>query len=65
MTTFDIEYKFNRLLRTASVDENSKSILFELQGRTMSEDNTLTMLLPSELISGVSSVSIDGTSTVQ
>jgi predicted secreted protein with PEFG-CTERM motif len=63
MTTFDLEYKFNRLLRTASVDENSKSILFELQGRTMSEDNTLTMLLPSELISGVSSVSIDGTST--
>ena len=26
--TFDLEYKFNRLLRTASVDENNKSILF-------------------------------------
>ena len=63
LTTFDLEYKFNRLLKAASVDKNSKSILFELQGKTMSGDNTLTMLLPSELISGISSVSIDGAMT--
>jgi predicted secreted protein with PEFG-CTERM motif len=61
--TFDLEYKFNRLLRTASVSEDTKSILFTLQGNTNSDDNTLTLLLPSELISGVSSVSIDGTET--
>ena len=62
-TTFDLEYKFNRLLRTATVDENTKSISFELQGNTNSDDNTLTLLLPSELISGISSVSIDGAET--
>lgn len=61
--TFDLEYKFNRLLRTATVDENTKSISFELQGNTNSDDNTLTLLLPSELISGISSVSIDGAET--
>jgi predicted secreted protein with PEFG-CTERM motif len=61
--TFDLEYKFNRLLRTASVSEETKSILFTLQGNTNSDDNTLTLLLPSELISGVSSVSIDGAET--
>lgn len=60
MTTFDIEYKFNRILNTAKVDENSKSILFELKGRTMNDDHTLTLWLPSELITGISSVSIDG-----
>jgi predicted secreted protein with PEFG-CTERM motif len=37
--------------------------LFTLQGNTNSDDNTLTLLLPSELISGVSSVSIDGAET--
>ena len=59
--TFDLEYKFNRVLKSSSVDENTKSILFELQGNTNSDDHTLTLLLPSELISGISSVSIDGT----
>lgn len=62
-TIFDLEYKFNRILNTAKVDENSKSITFELVGNTNSEDNTLTILLPSELITGISSVSIDGVTT--
>ncbi|MDX1440987.1 MAG: hypothetical protein R3237_00830 [Nitrosopumilaceae archaeon] len=61
--TFDLEYKFNRLIQSASVDENEKSILFKLQGNTNSEDNTLTILLPSELISGIISVSVDGINT--
>ena len=60
---FSLEYKFNRILNTASVDEDTKSITFELKGNTNSEDNTLTILLPSELISGISSVSIDGVKT--
>ncbi len=63
MKTFDIEYKFNRLVNRASIDESSKSILFELKGRTISDENTLTMLLPSTLITGISSVSVDGVMT--
>jgi len=62
-TTFDLEYKFNRLLESANVDEEKKTITFTLQGRTNSEDNSLILLLPSKLISGISVVSIDGVET--
>ena len=60
---FNVEYKFNRILNTATVDEEAKSITFELKGNTNSDDNTLTILLPAELISGISSVIIDGIKT--
>jgi len=59
LTIFDLEYKFNRLVNSASIDEKTKSILFELKGNTNSNDNTLTLFLPTALISGVSSVAID------
>ena len=60
---FDLEYKFNRLVNSADIDEDAKSISFELMGNTINEDNTLTLLLPSALISGISSASIDGVMT--
>ena len=60
---FDIEYKFNRLVNRASIDESAKSISLELKGNAINDDNTLTLFLPSALISGISSVSIDGTMT--
>jgi len=60
---FDVEYKFNRLVNSASIDESAKSISLELKGNTINDDNTLTLFLPSALISGISSVSIDGTMT--
>jgi len=63
MNIFDVEYKFNRLVNHASINENAKSITLELKGNTINDDNTLTLLLPSALISGISSVSIDGTMT--
>ncbi|MDH3793753.1 MAG: PEFG-CTERM sorting domain-containing protein [Nitrosopumilus sp.] len=62
---FDLEYKFNRLVDRASIDESTKSISFELKGNTINDDNTLTLFLPSTLISGISSVSIDGAMTVE
>lgn len=63
MTSYDVEYKFNRLINSVSVVEDSKSIVFELKGNTNSDDNTLTLFLPSELISGINSVIIDGKMT--
>jgi len=56
---FDLEYKFNRLVDRASIDESTKSISFELKGNTINDDNTLTLFLPSASISRISSVSID------
>jgi len=61
--TFDLEYKFNRLVNHVNVDESTKSISLELKGNTINDDNTLTLFLPSALISGISSVSIDGVMT--
>jgi len=60
---FDIEYKFNRLVNSISINENAKSISLELKGNTINDDNTLTLFLPSALISGISSMSIDGVTT--
>jgi len=58
--TFDLEYKFNRILNQATIDETSKSITLELKGKTLNEENTLMIILPSSLISGISSITIDG-----
>ena len=58
--TFDLEYKFNRILNQATIDEASKSITLELKGKTLNEENTLMIILPSSLISGISSITIDG-----
>ena len=60
---FDVEYKFNRLVDRASIDESTKSVSLELKGNTINDDNTLTLFLPSALISGISSVSVDGVMT--
>jgi len=58
--TFDLEYKFNRILNQATIDDASKSITLELKGKTMNDENTLMIILPSPLISGISSITIDG-----
>ena len=62
-TSFDVEYDFNRIINRASIDEDTKSITFELRGNTINDDNTLTLLLPSALIGGISSVSVDDIKT--
>ena len=61
--TFDLEYTFNRIISRANIDGDTKSITFELMGKTINDDNSLTLFLPSALISGISSVSIDGIHT--
>ena len=58
-----MEYKFNLLVSRASIDESTKSLSLELKGNTINDDDTLTLFLPDALISGISSVSIDGTMT--
>ena len=49
---FDVEYDFNRLLSTATINEDANSITFEIIGMTKSDDNNLKILLPSALIAG-------------
>jgi len=59
-TTFNVEYEFNRVISSARVDEDQNSITFEMVGKVTSEDNTLTLMLPKNLISGPLIIWADG-----
>ena len=59
-TTFNVEYEFNRVISSASVDEEQNSITFEIVGKVVGEDNHLTLMLPKNLISGPLIVWADG-----
>ena len=50
-TTFNVEYEFNRMIASATIDEKQKAITFEMVGKAKSEDHTLTLMLPKDLIS--------------
>ena len=59
-TFFDVEYDFNRLLSTATIDEEQKSITFEIIGDVKSENNDLELRLPSGLVDGPFVIWADG-----
>ena len=56
---FDVEYDFNRVLSTATVNESEKSISFEIVGVSKSDDHTLEILLPTALIDGPFTILLD------
>ncbi len=56
---FDVEYSFNRILSTATVDEDGKSITLDIVGVTKSDDNNLEIVLPPALVSGPFVVFVD------
>ncbi len=59
-TTFNVEYLSDRLLTVSTIDENQKSITFEIIGNAKSDDGTLKIKLPSDLIDGPFVLFIDG-----
>jgi len=59
-TTFNVEYEFNRVISSPRVDEEQNSITFEIVGKATSEDNTLMLMLPKNLISGPLVIWADG-----
>lgn len=59
-TTFDVQYKFNRLVSSAKVDQHSKSITFTLVGKPTNEDNTLVLNMPKKLLEGPYVMFLDG-----
>ena len=58
-TYFDVEYDFNRLLSEVIIDEEQKSITFEIIGNAKSDNNLLELRLPSKLIDGPFVIWID------
>ena len=59
-TTIDVEYQFNRVINSVSVNEDQNSITFEFVGNPQGTDNTLTLMLPKDLISGPLVIWADG-----
>jgi len=59
-TFFNVEYDFNRLLSTVTIDEEQKSITFEIIGITKSENHDLELRLPSGLVDGPFVIWVDG-----
>ena len=59
-TTFNVEYEFNRVISSARVDEEQKSITFEIVGKAMGDDNNLILNLPKNLIKGPFIIWADG-----
>ena len=62
LTTFDVEYDFNRVVADAKVDVEQKAITFTLVGKAKTEDNTLTLYLSKELIKNPNVIWADGKS---
>lgn len=50
-TTFNVEYEFNRMIASATIDEEQNAITFEIVGKAKSEDHNLSLMLPKDLIS--------------
>ena len=59
-TYSNVEYDFNRLLSTVTIDEEQKSITFEIIGEAKSENHDLELRLPSGLVDGPFVIWIDG-----
>jgi predicted secreted protein with PEFG-CTERM motif len=59
-TTYNVEYEFNRVISSVRVDEEQNSITFEIVGKVTSEDNTLMLMLPKNLIRGPLIIWADG-----
>ncbi len=59
-TTFDVEYQFNRVMSSTTVNEDQNAITFEFIGTPKGEDDTLTLMLPKNLISGPLVIWSDG-----
>ncbi len=60
ITYFNVEYDFNRLLSTVTIDEEQKSIIFEIIGDAKSENHDLELRLPSGLVDGPFVIWVDG-----
>ena len=62
---FDVEYDFNRVLSTSAINEEEKSLTFEIIGEAKSDSHDLELRLPSALIDGPFVIWVDGEKTTK
>lgn len=64
-THFDVEYDFNRVLSTSAINEEQKSLTFEIIGEAKSDNHDLELRLPAALIDGPFVIWVDGEKTTK
>ena len=59
-TTFNVDYQYSGVISAATINEEKKSITFDITSDPKSLDQNLTLLLPSDLIEGPYAIFVDG-----
>ena len=59
-TTFNVEYHSDRILALNLIDQDKKSITFEIIGHAQSNEDMLKIRLPTDLIDGPFVIIVDG-----
>ncbi|GKS67452.1 hypothetical protein YTPLAS73_09990 [Nitrosarchaeum sp.] len=59
-TTFNVEYHSDRILALNLINQDQKSITFEIIGHAQSNEDVLKIRLPSDLIDGPFVIIVDG-----
>jgi len=60
LSLFNVDYQYNGIISDAMVNEEEKSITFQVTSDSKSIDYNLMMILPSELIDGPYVIFVDG-----
>jgi len=65
LTFFHVDYQYNGIISDATVNEEQKSITFEISSDSKSIDHNLMIMLPSELIERPYAIFVDGKKNLQ
>ena len=60
LSIFHVDYQYSGVLSDAKINEEQKSITFEITSDPKSLDQKLTLMLPTELIEGPYVIFVDG-----
>jgi len=64
LTSFNVDYQFTGKISKTSINEDQKSITFDIVTDPKALDHTLLMNLPNDLIEGPYAIFVDGTKTL-
>jgi plastocyanin len=59
LTSFNVDYQFSGIISDATINEEKKSITFQITNDAKSNNHNLLMLLPSDLIDGPYAIFVD------
>lgn len=60
LTLFNVDYQYNGIISNPVINEDKKSITFQITNEPKTNDYNLTLLLPSDLIEGPYAIFVNG-----